>query len=93
LRFSPIVICPVPGFSQTDTCLVLSLVNGSPFQAPEIGHADIDHEAAAGLEVLGDVPETWHRGGLGRQVLDRIPGEICEAERAICLGDRESRRS
>ena len=44
-------------------------------------HEHLDHEAAAGLEVGGDVPEARDLLVLRRQVHDRVRDEVGERER------------
>ena len=42
----------------------------------KLGHADLDHEAAAGLEVRGDAAEVGDLRFLRRQVHDRVEDEV-----------------
>jgi len=58
-------------------------------QPPQLGHADLDHEAASGLEVRRDVTEAGHLLGLRRQVVDRVEDEVGERERAVEAGGGE----
>jgi len=52
-------------------------------EPPQLGHADLDHEAAARLEVGRDVAEAGHLLGLRGQVVDRVEDEVSERERAV----------
>src|SRR3954471_5837456 len=47
---------------------------------PQSRYAYLNDEAAAGLQVRGDVAEARNLGRLGRQVRDRVEDQICEAE-------------
>ena len=55
----------------------------------EVGDADLDHEAAAGLEVRGRVAEARDLRLLRRQVHDRVVDEIDERERPVHPRRRE----
>jgi hypothetical protein len=46
----------------------------------------LDHEAAAGFEVRGDVAEALHLFVLGREVHDRVEDQVREPERAVDAG-------
>jgi hypothetical protein len=50
---------------------------------------DLDHEAAAGLEVPGDVLEAGNLRVLGHQVADRVEHEVRERERPADVRRRE----
>jgi hypothetical protein len=52
-------------------------------------HADLDHEAAARLEVRADVLEARDLRVLRGQVVDRVEDEVGEAERALDAGRGE----
>ena len=56
---------------------------------PQSRHADLDHEAAARLEVRGDVLEARDLRVLRRQVADRVEDDVRERERAVDLRRRE----
>ena len=58
-------------------------------EAPQVGHADLDHEAAARLEVRRDVAEARDLLRLRRQVVDRVEDEVGKAEGALDAGARE----
>src|SRR3954470_14144100 len=50
---------------------------------PQSRYAYLNDEAAAGLQVRGDVAEARNLGRLGRQVRDRVEDQICDAECAF----------
>ena len=50
-------------------------------EPPQARDADLDHEAAAGLEVRGDVAEARDLRRLRRQVHDRVEDEVRDGER------------
>ena len=62
-------------------------------EPPELGHPDLDHEAAAGLEVRGDVPEARDLRRLRRQIPDRVEDEVREARTSRRRWSSRSRRS
>jgi hypothetical protein len=53
------------------------------------GDADLDDEAASGLEVRGGIGEARHLRVLGRQVADRVEDEVDQRERALDERGRE----
>src|SRR6476469_2985464 len=58
-------------------------------QAPKAGHADLDHEGAAGLEVPRDVAEARDLTFTRREVVDRVEDEVRERESPLRGGGRE----
>src|SRR5438067_5205379 len=59
------------------------------WKQPELRDADLDHEAAAWLEVCRHVLETRHLRVLRRQVVDRVEDEIGQRELAVDPRGRE----
>src|SRR5215831_4763805 len=55
----------------------------------QVRESDLDHEAAAGLEVRGDIAETCDLLVLARQVRDRVVDEVGERERPVHVRRRE----
>src|SRR5919106_3480961 len=55
----------------------------------KLGHADLDHEAAAGLEVRGDAAEVGDLRFLRRQVHDRVEDEVRDRDCPIHARGRE----
>ena len=58
-------------------------------QSLQIRHPHFDHEAAARLQVRGDVLEARDLRVLRRQVHDRVEDEVREGERPVDGGRRE----
>ena len=53
-------------------------------QLAQLRHAQLDHEAAAGLQMTGRIAEAGNLRGLCQQVRDRVIDEIDEREASRC---------
>src|SRR5262249_57244502 len=58
-------------------------------ERPQAGHAQLDHEAAARLEMGGGVFEARDLRILRRQVADRVEDDVGERKRPVDLPRRE----
>ena len=58
-------------------------------QPPQLGHVNLDDEAAAGLQVSRDVAEARHLRLLCRQVHDRVEDQVGDGERPVHPGGGE----
>ncbi len=64
--------------------------HGLPGREPaQVGHPDLDDEAAAGFEVIRGGAEAGRLGVLGGQVHDRVEDQVHQRERAVDPGGGE----